>query len=109
MTARAIVKPAPTRKATGGAFKGSRFFVTAPGCPDGPHPWRHCACGVFATLEEAETHAAELDRRHAATACVDCGLPVDPALGANLHPTCGPEAAVLLDLARQSDLRWASR
>jgi hypothetical protein len=34
-------------------------IAIAPGCPDGRHPTRDCACQVFKTPADAETYIAE--------------------------------------------------
>lgn len=39
------------------------IVVTAPGCPDGPHPTRHCGCRVFRLRRAAQTYADQKNRR----------------------------------------------
>lgn len=41
------------------SFGRVAVMATAPGCPDGPHPTRHCECASFRSMADAEAYVAK--------------------------------------------------
>jgi hypothetical protein len=49
----------PTGKPRPALGNTNSFIARAPGCPEGPHPTRHCGCRIFKNPADAEAYANE--------------------------------------------------